>query len=624
MARQRNNNKKWSKNGSAERNNFQDMAEEREFKKGFKKGKNFSAKSGKYYDSSKAQGHSTIKEGSQPIIGAKEGNDISWHNPNSQMFERATGVTFNTSVGLPLIVNPDSGSAYTTWQGQDVKSPGIISAYFVPSMGEAKTGNDPVNEAMVSLFQYIRRNKSGREIYQPADVGMVIGALDSAYMFYEFCCKIYGMAQDINIFNTYVPQSMLAAHGVQFKSVSRNLSDFNFWINDFATRLRGFFVPKGIHLFDRHTYMTRGLFTDSDTNKAQYYAFVPTHYMQFVEGTEASPFTSLQYKMLINPATMGAANPSNWLTVEQLMDFGDALIAPLLDSEAVRNITADMLTAFPENGSYSIGDLPSNYVVKPTYDKQILMQFENAFMYGYGSTVAGGYSQVTEINNSYMVSTLSITPNAAPQPPTTQSNKTWNTIQVIRNILNFHWNDVTSEDIMYATRLAGFGFAGPQDEDGTPNDSQILKTHGSEIITTCNLWYYAYQNESQPFSARELQSFSFQTYLMASLGISKNITEGSETHTYILQSTANQTAVTLANHLSQLAKFDWHPKVYPIIYSVRDNGGFTTTLSRTDPIFDIDTFALITEQQLAQMNRVSLLGLLICRDMGTYSREITS
>lgn len=608
------------------KDNLQDAAMDQEFDKGFRSGKSSGrkpsrSKSGKSNNSSKSSKTKRIATGTAPIIGVKEGNDISWHNPNQNMFDGATGITFNASVGLPLITAPPSGNTINGWKGEDVKSPGIMAMYFIPSMGVADNGNSPVNTAMTSLFQYIRRNKSGSEIYQPADVGMMIGALDSAYMFYEFCCKVYGMSQDINVYNWYVPEAMLAAHGVNFKSVSRNLADFRYWISQYALRLRGFFVPKGIHLFDRHNYMVRGLFTDSSTNKAQYYAFVPTHYLQFSEGTEAAPFSALNYVQLVNPATMGAANPDNWLTVEQLMDFGDSLIEPLLQSESIRNIIADMLTAFPENGSYSIGDIPQDYVVKPMYDQQILMQFENAYMYGYGNTVTGGYSQVTSINNSYMTSTLQITPNDTPVTTRVNAN-TWNTIQVFRDILNFHHDNPSKEDIMYASRLAGFGFDGPVDEDGGPNDAQKLKTHGSEVATTCTMWYYSYSVENNPTSPRQLSSFTLQTNVFANLGsatLANNVFS-------LTAPGALGTFSTTISHLSQLAKFDWHPKFRIIEYFIYDDGTvtFTPQLQRSDEIFDIDTFALITEQQLQQMNEVSLLGLLICRDMGAYSNEITS
>lgn len=601
MSRTRNNKVKFSqKPRNRESRNYQDQSEVQEYDKGYRAGEN-KRKKPKWATPTKSRNG----QNSNAIIrGEKEGNDISWHNPNQNMFDGATGVTFNASVGLPIKVGPDASKSIPNWHGEDASNPGIMVMHWAPSLGKASNPNDPVNEATISLFQYLRRNKSGSEIYQPADVGMVIGALDSAYVFYEFCCKVYGLARNVDIMNTYVPQTMLAAHSVNAKSIVDNLADFHFWLSDFAMQLRGFYVPKGIHLFDRHTYMARQVFTDSETDKAQYYAYVPTHYLQFVEGTQASPMSSLQYTMLINVATMGSANPSNWLTVQQLMDFGDSLISPLKQSESVRNILADMLTAFPDNGSYSIGDIPTDYVVKPIYDQQALMMFENSFTYGYGNTLEGGYSQQTAINASYMVETTAITPNVN---IVSAQVDTWQTIQRVRNLLNFHMSNPSKEDIMYATRLAGFGFNGPKDEDGSVKDSQLLKTHGSEIATDWTVWYYGLTS-----AGRVTYSFTMQTYTFNQLAKSMSY-----------EGIINSFLKTELQHLAIWSKFDWHPKVYQVNFTTQavDNSTITA-LEVSDAFYDMDVFAPITEQQLEQMNRVSLLGLLICRDMGAYSKEI--
>lgn len=589
------------------KNNFQDLSEEAEFKKGYKAGKTGSGKS--CYPSKPRVSRGSV------IKGVKDGNDISWHNPNDNMFNDATGITFNAQVGNPLKVDPDSSNAVNNWFGTDVRNPGICIMHWAPSLGAAKEVNDPINEATISLFQYLRRDKSGKEIYQPADIGMVIGALDSAYIFYTFCCKIYGMCHDVNIMNRYVPQAMVSAHSVNFKDINRSMADFHFWIADYARQLRGFYVPKGIHLFDRHKYMTEQIFTDGQSDKAQYYAYVPTHYFKFSEGIPSAPQSTLNYVMLINPATMGSSGSSNWLTAQQLMDFGDSLLAPLKQSETVRNILADMLTSFPENGSYSIGDIPTDYIVKPVYDEQALMMFENSYTYGFGNTLAGGYDQVTAINNSFMTDTTTITPNIS---QFTTQPKAWNAVQRSRQIFNFHHSSVTKEEIMYASRLSGFGFAGPADEDGTPSDAQLLKTHGSEICLDWTVWYYYFINTR----ATALQSFTTQSLFIANVGKVQNVSDITVSTTGEILNGAATVMKTFSNQMAIWSKFDWHPKIYPVILVEGSTGG-TNILYVGDAYFDMETFAVVTEDQLEQMNLTSLLGLLVCRDMGKYSAEIS-
>lgn len=593
-----------------EKNNYQDKFADQEFKKGERAGKQI--KTGKRKSS--FTGQKAI------IKGISEGNDISWHNPQQEMFDGATGLTFTQSVGLPLpnetYGTPNISNSHMHYSLHSVKVPGVMSCYFVPSLGKSQDGTSPVNTAVTKLFQFIRKDKSGREIYQPADIGMVIGALDSAYMFYEFMVKIYGMMNDVDLMNTYTPRVLVKSHGVNYESVKSRMADFKFYIDHFAYDLSGFYLPKGIHLIDRHTYMTRCLFTDGDTTKAQYYAYVPSHYLIFSEGTESSPFTTLQYKQLIDLTPWNTDIPNSQLvTFEQLVAFGDSILLPLRNSETVRNITADLVTAFSANGSYSVGLVADDYVLKPTYDKQMLMQLENAFFYGYGNTVSGGYSQVTSLNNSYMTETLSLNPGTyhSDELPTYSDFNFWNSMQMKKFVMNFHWDSPSKEDIMYASRLAGFGFGDTVDEDGGVADARYLLSHGSEIMTNFAVFEYQYTTENNQYSALETVSRLFNTYWIRPFC---NITGTATTiPTSDMISYLADTTQTV-DLLALLSKFDWHPRIIPVYWAVtRDNGFNELFLNIGETFLDIDVFGRLTEEQLEQMNTVSLLGLLVCRDI---------
>lgn len=288
-----------------EKGNFQDDAMVKEYDKGQKS------------VNSRAKKYRRRSQSSNPkdkiIAGEKGGNDISWHNPDDSMFNDVTGITINAAVGRPLLNYTPAVGTYSlgslgpqNWGGYPVYNPGIMVATFIPTFGNSPDGNSPFNKAMVKLFQFIRKNKSGTEIYQPADVGMVVGALDSAFMFYTLCVKLYGLVNEVNIMNDYTPRTFVRAHGCNYEDLRSNRANFKFWIDQFANDLRGFYVPKGIHIFDRHCYMTEQLFTDGDTNKAQVYSFLPASFWQFTEGTQASPHSSLVLSSLISTNLMNA------------------------------------------------------------------------------------------------------------------------------------------------------------------------------------------------------------------------------------------------------------------------------------------------------------------------------
>lgn len=590
-------------NKKIEENNFQDKAEKREYNKGFRRGKSSSSKA-------------VIKGASG------DGNDIHWHYIDEGMFNGATGLTFNQATGLPLITAPGSGSAISHWTSHETPSPGIFMSYFIPSLGQAVDGRSPVNVAATRLFQYLRRDKSGKEIYQPGDIAIHLGAMDSAYMLYEYAVKIYGMAQNVDLVNWYTPRSLVEAHGMNFDSVNSRLADFKFWIDYYATRLAGLFVPEGIRLFDRHAYMVRGLFTDSSTAKAQYYAFVPTHLWKFVEGTAENPAGSLEMLQIVHTPEFDEHSSlitANLLTVEQLMELGEALIAPLLDSETVRNINADLMTAFKGNNCYSVGRISPDYMVRPTFDEQYLMQLENAFYYGYDNTADGKYLQHVEINNSYVYSSFTLSPNVT-FPTITEGGKTaWNAIQRVRIPLNFHKSEVSKEDVMYASRFAGFGFDKASSGNPDGKGPHTLKTHGSEIFTNYAILYFKNNPENSPYGERILSGFVGETYEMANLGTTLKIDSSAALSLGSARSTVN----TLMLKDTLLSMFDWHPKVFTVVYTLKGAGvGYTgNELTVHAPKFDLDNWAFVEENQLEMLNLVSLMGLLICRDLGYYSQK---
>lgn len=611
----------------SQRNNFQDEAEDREYAKGFSAGKQ--SRNG----SNKGKGKSGGKRYFQPkdskpnvttriISNGNKGNDIKWHNPNQNMFDDVTGVTINAAVGLPILdYTPSAGSgslggiSSANWTVYPDYNPGIMVSTFIPTLGVAKDGNSPVNKAMTKLFQYLRKDKSGSEIYQPADIGMVVGSLDSAYMYYTFCCKIYGMSRNVDIMNDYTPKALVEAHGVSWQSVDKNRADFKFWIDQFANDLSGFYIPKGLHLIDRHTYMTEKIFTDAESTKAQIYSFLPVGYWKFAEGTANAPWTTLNLQILIDTETMNAAsaNASKLLTVEQLMTFGNSLLKPLQDSKTVRNITADLLTAFSANGSYTVGEISNDYRVKPVYDKQALMMLENAKFLGPSQCFAGSYSQVISINDSYMSSSFSFTPSKGsttdyPVEFSSPGSRMWNQLQPNRLVLNFHWDNVTKDDIMYATRLASFGLGTNVDEDGTGLDSMTFRTLGSEVMCDFTMTYLSYTNEWTSYSPVSTQIFRTQTFQFINCGIGADPVNAS----------LFTNMIPILHMQTMLSKFDWHPQFRIVPYY--RIGSATQSVVRILPAqYDMDVFGEITQEMLEQMNMVSLLGLLKIEEMKEYS-----
>lgn len=545
--------------------------------------------------SSKAGGKTKI---SRVIKGESFGNDISWHQPNSTMYGDVTQLPVTVPIGQPIRIRhliPEVGDKYDF---VDIISQGIMVSYFIPTLGQAVDGNSPVNIAATKLFQFLRKNKSGKETYQPADVSITFGALDSAYMFYEYICKIYGMMNYVDLMNWYTPETLVAAHGANYKDLKANLGNFKYYIDHYAYELEGFYVPKGFHLIDRHTFMTGQLFYDSDTASAQIYSFIPSHLWRYDEMDSSKPGSSLKLVQLLDPATQNArpVNVNNLYTLQQLIQLGDSLLTPLKESESIRNITSDILTVFSANDAYSVGEIPNNYKLAPVYDKKLLMMLENTYYYG-GNSVSGTYEQHISIGKSYLKSTLKIG-NDISNFPANMSKIKWEGIQADKYLLNFHWNNPSAEDIMYASRGAGFGFSTP--DNGDYMAEQLLRTHGSEVFTHFAITNYIYQNHN-PYLPKSVVSTIFNSLMF------RETLRDTSAPSNLYENFNNVISVT--NRLVQLSKFDWHPRVAFAHYMDLVEAG-EARVQVSDQAMDLDVFIQITEEQLQMLNEVSLLGLL--------------
>lgn len=623
MARRRNNNSK------EERDNFQDKAEEKEYAKGYRSGK-------EDYKTRRRQGarkrdfdYRPEKMVVKDTVSLPGSNDAFWYNPDDNLYRSVSGITTQAANGLPLITgalldNPGetigSTNPVLAIQTKGIKSPGVMVFDIIPSIGNCTQAQDPFNRANDAIFTFVRQNKSGQPIYEAPNLGMYNFAMANAYAFYEFITRAYGTTQRYSVLDWYTPKTLVNAMNLDFEDLRDNLADFRTWINSFCYELQQFASPSGIAVHERYKFLFSNIFLDEDTQKAQYYLFNPAGFWIWSEGASDNPrhpVTELTY----TPLTAVSPTPT-LLKFADLVEYGNNLIAPLSKSQDVRNMSADIFTVFGATNLVAPATIDEKFTVTPVCDKRAMMQIENMFIYGDTDTFVGKMYEDSGINAGYVINSETFKPSAqwvqSPYLSYTDETKpkvfiSFGNIQPAKWMLNFHLDDITHDDIMEATRLCGFGYDKSIDEDA-PLQEMTIYTHGSEIVSGARIWYYTYipYTDVHDTAKLNLVSHAFDTMNYFATAIGTVSTE-------MLAVWSDQ-----CDLMAMLSKFDWHPQVFMVPFTLRTINEVTGIYSmwRQDALCDISNFAELTEWQLQQMNRVALYKLFSCTSMGEFSRIV--
>lgn len=610
---------------SYEKNNFQDNAETREYNKGRR-----AAGSTKFSGKRRRQGarersfdyNPEISRVTEPVTTSAK-NDAFWYNPDDNIFNGVAGITTQAANGLPVwtgcdvpVSNEIGSTGQFIVQTKGIKSPGVMVFDVIPSIGISTKTTDPYNRASDTMFTFIRQNKSGQPIYEAPNLGMYIFAIANAYAFYEYICRIYGTMKKFSALDWYTPEALITAMNVDFQDIKSNLADFRNWINFFCSELQKFDAPSGMYVHDRYKFLFSNIFLDEATQKAQYYLFNPAGFWIWAEGTSDNPrhpVTTLTYKALTTVSPQPVP-----LTFAQLQAYGEAMLAPLSSSQDVRNMSADIFTVFGAGNLLQAATIGETYQVQPTHDIRAQQQIENMFIYGDTDTFVGTMYEDTGINAGYIINSETLKPSAGwiQQPhygSATGPSLTFQNIQPAKWLLNFHQDSISHEDIMEATRLAGFGYTTGVDED-SPLEEMNLSTHGSEFIAGARIFYYTYDPYALLPNPKNLvlTSHAFDTMFYF------NATNVSGTYD-------PRILPDICDVMSLLSKFDWHPQVFMTPYNWVFSAAtpqYIQRIWRQDALLDISNFAELTAWQLEQMNHAALLAEFTCRTMGEYSRII--
>lgn len=558
----------------------------------------------KGYDTKDKSLSTSFNSNSTPFSMKSSDNDPSWYKPNEQLYRDVTQIPFGYATGTMLPTRPLS-----TYQAPassilyQTNTAGIMSLNIVPTFGNAESDVSPITVAANSLFTAVRQATSGTSYYEAPDLMMYMLAMDSAYSYYAFMVRAYGVLSNYSVLNKYTPQALISSMGLSFSDLQSNMADFRAYINSYAYRLGSFVVPTNINYIARHLFMYENVYMDANSSKAQFYLFNPVGFYLYSETAKIPGSADTGHLLDFKPLRTYSENfNTNMMTFADLQTYGNELLYPLMSSEDIRLIAADVLKAFGLNNLFKVSPISETYTVTPVYNAEVLMQMENAFIFPNPSNINFKLWGARGINSGWLKSQYYYKTRVFPQDTFTTQNY-WQPVTNEYAYLNKHGDAVTNDDVMVMTRLSNIGLDAlvpdSSNPDGTTNQGgYTLAECGSEIVAGADIWYHPHISNTIP------STYKFCTlYPLNAMGI------GGNSMVQILRQYHDM--------LSARSQFDWAPRIQPIAYS--DTDTYPNNYRVCAAIWEVDNFSWIHRKQLSELNRVALLGEFIVETAGMFS-----
>lgn len=498
--------------------------------------------------------------GGRSCLRSSSENDPSWYAQDPQLLKDAFNLSMADRLGSALtmeVPNPTAASfpytSETTWY-----VPGIMNIELVPVPGISRDGSSAVNVAAKKLFTFIRHANSGAANYQAADLMMYMLAMDNCYTLWNWLVRLYGVARVFSTRNAYLPEGLLQTMKVNPQNISLNLCQLRTVINQFGSKLTTMKVPSHLSYFKRHAWLFSNVFADSDTAKAQIYLYNPATLYRWQETVTSGQLPYLE------PIEIADNDMSTVWTVDGISTLVDSFINPIFYDEDFNIMSGDILKAYGEGDCFSIPSIQEDYAVLPVYNPEVGMQIENAKFVDNFNTPTNKSWRITQSDNEAIIFNPIL-------------HGTFADLKV-RDLYNFHTNEVTPEMVAVATRLNLI----PEETTvvvGSDHTASFeLGSCGSEIVAGVDIWSRRVQDGAPTWWRMTVGSDPYFA------GISE--------------------ALVYAKAFIAATQFDWAPLLQ--VYGAEASDTVPQLLG---VVGDLDNYTQISRDTLASMNDVALLSM---------------
>lgn len=507
-------------------------------------------------------------------------NDVSWYSKNENMLRDAASFSYNRPLGTLMpwkeLFTGSTAAGGTTLNFPDSSDtvPGILVYDTMICPGLSTDENSPINLAAQNIYSYVRYMNSGAKNYDAPDLMMYLLVMDSMYSLFNHLKRIYGVVQTYSQRNWYLPKGYEEAFGVNLTDIRANLSDFRLFLNTMAAQLTSFCVPAVFPIFVRHSWLYSNVYKDSNNEKAQLYIINPVAFYRYNETSGAGRLEQIRWY-----------SSANSMSYAGIVNYAQTMLNNLIYSEDIGIMSGDILKAYGQDKLFKLTGVDPDYTVEPVYNEEVLNQIHNATILGIP------YSSFDYPTNQSFGITQDVNTNALIYNPA------WGATSIDRNgiFVNMPWDSVTPANTMVGTRLSA--------STKVINNKQYFQSVGSDYVIGARYVKFVYDSSNQV----SLTSRSFTTQMILAR---QPINEWQEVITGVQ---------SLAEILTNLSNFDWHPLIFVWIGTTTGAGTEQNfTLQLCGVLGDISNYTFIHASDLEQMHLTALMSEFNIPQLGSF------
>lgn len=509
-------------------------------------------------------------------------NDPSWYAADPAILRDAASIPFSWATGTHVELGGTDGK-----YGYYV--PGVCTLKLHPCFSASGTANDPLNIASTAVYSYVRHANAGHTNYDSPDLMLYIIAMSQIYSYIQYLTRIYGLATLYSQRNRYLPRVLVEANGVDFNSIQNNLANFRYGINLLINKAASLACPADMTIFRRHAFLYSAVYSEGTSIKDQMYMYVPASFLKFVEVGQN------QSGALHRRSPNDGYKWEGPYTYTDLLNFGNELLDPILQSEDMNIMSGDILKAYGDGNILKLQSLDTSYSIVPVYDEAVLIQMKNAIPV---PDEGGSLAVYQNENHSFLISRAVI--NYSVMADNQDYNdaeretlrkycygKVLNSLRGNQFLTVNNEEQATPEMVMEASRLMVSGKADVQwNTSAEFMQGKIELNTGSELCVGFTIWKYTSTGAVH-------YDYDIMKYFM---------TKG----------TSNDILVTKSakyNELAPLCQFKYHPAIccnQGSMTTVSGNRHFSITQS--GPLQMIDNYAVLSADNIAKLHETALLN----------------
>ena len=540
-------------------------------------------------------------------------NDYEWYTLNPQLLKDAASFPYAWPLGNKL----DIGRYGLTINNGSV--PGVMAINWIPTVGYVTDGTSPINVASVNVYTKVRHDNSGHANYDHADYMMYLMAMDSVYAYHSWMRRIYGIMLTFSSTNRYYPMGLIKAMGVDFNNIQSNLANFRAYINTYAIKAAALAIPDTMSIMKKHYWMSKGVYYDSLQDKPQTYLFNPLGFYKFNVANDDTPRGQLIFSPLYGitslvdhtvPKCIGDMESSEYLTLENIIAYGDDLLSPIIADEDFGIMSGDTLKSFGESHVWTLPITEETYTVLPSYSEEVLDEIQNATLVGKPVTSSLLIDQDPTINKGWIkASPKFVHPYRSPDPT---SEVPGQNAYLVDRFVTFDHGEIEPKHTMEATRLTNI--ANPMNTDGT----YTVPTLSTETACCANIIYY-YNGE-----------LTVRPDLYVSMNCDVAVNHWDSTSTTVTNTSLDSTATFITQRVARqlgefnalvqsISVFNRHPAIYlsgymylSITYDKLSSGSVTGDGFTFSPIngvlMDVNYYTILSQRDLEEVTYAALLS----------------